>query len=126
PWIRCDAACPFGAIHVGEPITNFPVLSAEKCKGCGACVAKCPGMAIFVIDKSYSQTKGSVSFPYEYYPLPEVGSTVTVVNRQGEAVGNGKVLRVQNPVSFDHTPVVTVEVDLKLINEVRSMERRHS
>lgn len=123
PCNPCEASCPFGAITVGSPITNLPVLDAEKCKGCGTCVAKCPGMAIFVVDKSYSDAKGSVSFPYEYYPLPEEGAEVTVTNRKGEAVGTGRVMKVTNPTSFDHTPVVTVETVLSLTDEVRNIKR---
>lgn len=123
PCNPCEASCPFGAITVGSPITNLPVLDAKKCKGCGTCVAKCPGMAIFVVDKSYSGTKGSVSFPYEYYPLPQAGDEVAALNRKGEAVGTGKVLKVTNPASFDHTPVVTVETDLSLTDEVRNIKK---
>ncbi|WP_326975509.1 4Fe-4S binding protein [Caproicibacter sp. BJN0012] len=123
PCNPCEGACNFGAIHIGEPITNLPCLDENKCTGCGMCVARCPGLAIFVVDKTYSATQGTVSFPYEYYPTPQKGQEVEAVDRSGKAVGKGTVVRVLNPQSFDRTPVVTVAVDLDKVEEVRSIKR---
>ena len=36
----CEAACPFGAIHVVEG--RLAAVDAEKCVGCGACTQACP------------------------------------------------------------------------------------
>jgi electron transport complex protein RnfB len=36
----CIAACPFGALTVGEK--EVPVVNPEKCTGCGKCVTACP------------------------------------------------------------------------------------
>lgn len=47
PCNPCETACPFGAIEVGEPITNLPRLLTDKCQGCGLCIPACPGLAIF-------------------------------------------------------------------------------
>lgn len=69
PCNPCETACRFGAITVGDPITNLPVLDESKCVGCGVCITNCPGLAIFVVDKS--KGAATVSFPFEYLPLPE-------------------------------------------------------
>ena len=53
PCNPCEAACRFGAIQIGDPITNLPKLIENKCTGCGICVANCPGLAIFIINKVY-------------------------------------------------------------------------
>ena len=42
PCNPCETACKFGAITVGDPITNLPVLDESKCIGCGACANLCP------------------------------------------------------------------------------------
>lgn len=123
PCNPCEAACKFGAIVIGDPITNLPKLQMDKCIGCGVCVAKCSGLAIFIVNKSYSEEFASVSFPYEYYPLPQEGYNVQAVNRKGDVVCKGKVLKMTNPKSFDHTPVVTVEIPKEFADEVRSIKR---
>lgn len=123
PCNPCEGSCKFGAISIGDPITNLPCLDEEKCVGCGICVAQCPGLAIFIIDKTYSNTQGTVSFPYEYYPTPEKGQAIQAVDRSGKVICKGAVVKVQNPKSYDKTPVVTIAVDLDKVEEVRSIKR---
>lgn len=123
PCNPCEASCRLGAISIGEPITNLPQLNDEKCIGCGVCIAQCSGLAIFVIDKTFKKDKGSVSFPYEYLPLPEVGQNVSAVDRRGSVVCEGEIVKVMNPASFDRTPVVTVAVPVEYTEEVRSIRR---
>jgi Fe-S-cluster-containing hydrogenase component 2 len=110
PCNPCELACHQGAIRVGVPITNLPVLNDEDCSGCGLCIAACPGLAVFVVDLNYSETEATVTFPYEYLPLPQVGDVVEAVDREGEPVTKGRVTRVQNPPAFNHTAVVTIAV----------------
>ena len=123
PCNPCEAACHFGAIHVGDPITNLPTLEGSKCTGCTMCVSKCPGLAIFVLNKVYSETTATVAFPYEYFPTPTEGQQVVAVNRKGEEVCAATVVKVMNPKNFDHTPVVTVEIPKEYADDVRSMKR---
>ncbi|MDO4545548.1 MAG: (2Fe-2S)-binding protein [Bacillota bacterium] len=124
PCNPCEAACKFHAIKIGEPITNLPTMDYEKCTGCGLCIAQCSGLAIFVINKAYGEGKGTVSFPYEYMPLPEKGQKAKAVDRQGKVVCDGEIVDVKNPKSFDRTPVVTVAVPVEYTEEVRSIQRR--
>jgi thioredoxin reductase/Fe-S-cluster-containing hydrogenase component 2 len=123
PCNPCEAACPKGAIFVGNPITNLPIFYAEKCDACGRCIPICPGQAIFRVNMTYSEDKASVAFPYEFLPMPEKGDIVRSVNRAGEVVCEAEVLRVQRPKGFDRTAVVTVVVPKNLAMEVRSMKR---
>ena len=123
PCNPCEGICRFGAITVGEQITNLPVLDEEKCTGCGLCVANCPGLAIVVLDKSYSETEGTVDFPYEYLPLPEKGDIVDAVNRSGEVVCKGEVLSVTKLKSYAGTAVIRLKVPLDMVDEVRSIPR---
>lgn len=109
PCNPCETACPYGAITVGNPITNLPRIDLDKCIGCGSCVALCPGLAIYIKDYTHSETAASVSFPFEYLPLPQKGDAVTVAGRHGEPLCEGKVLRVVNSKRNNRTAVVTVE-----------------
>ncbi|MDR1572604.1 MAG: 4Fe-4S binding protein [Clostridiales Family XIII bacterium] len=106
---------------MGEPITALPIVDEDACSGCGICVAQCPGLAIFIVDKTYSETEAAVSFPYEYFPLPEAGDGVNAVSRAGERVCDARVLKVMNPKSYNRTPVVTVAVPKDLADDVRSI-----
>ena len=123
PCNPCENACPSHAICVGEPITRTPQVDREKCTGCGLCVAACSGLAIVVIDKTYSETEATVSFPFEYLPLPEKGMKVDALNRAGEYCCEGTIVRVMNPARNDHTAVVTMAVPKEYIDEVRTMRR---
>jgi len=123
PCNPCEAACPFGAITVGERIINIPTFQEDLCTGCVQCVAKCPGLAIFIIDKTYSQDTATVSFPHEYLPLPEKGDLVQAVDRQGNVVCSAEVLRVVRPKAFDRTAVVTIIVPKHFADDVRGMKR---
>lgn len=122
PCNPCESSCPHHAIKVGEPIVNLPVLDDEKCVGCGICVAKCPGQAIFVVNKSLGE-HAEVSFPYEYFPLPRTGDPVQAVNRKGDVVCDATVVKIMNPKNFDHTPVITVKIPLAYADDVRSIQR---
>ena len=123
PCNPCESACPLHAIHIGEPITNTPQVDREKCIGCGMCVAACPGLAIFLVDKSYSETEATVSFPFEYDPLPEKGAEIDAISRAGEYVCKGRVIKVMNPKKNDHTPVVTIAIPKEHADTVRTMRR---
>ena len=113
PCNPCEAACSREAIKIGSLITNLPVLDVDKCTGCGLCINLCPGLAIFVIDLTYSDKEALVSFPFEYLPLPEVGDKVSATDREGKKVCEGKVIRVLDKPKQDHTPVVNISVPKK-------------
>lgn len=123
PCNPCCRACPQGAITVAPGITALPRLHGEKCTGCGLCIPKCPGLAIFTVHKNYSETTSLVSFPYEYLPLPAVGDTVPCAGRDGRYLTDGVVKRVLTPASYDHTAVVTVEVPKEHCMTVRTIQR---
>jgi len=123
PCNPCEEACPFSAITIGSPITVIPKLKQDECTGCGLCVPKCSGLAIFIVDKSLGDGKAAVSFPFEYLPLPKPGDVVEAVNRACEFVCDATVTKVFNPIRNDHTPVVTIELPIAFSDTVRSIRR---
>lgn len=123
PCNPCEEACKFGAIYVGKPITNLPQVDFEKCIGCGQCIAKCPGLAIYLLDYNYSYNEAAISFPYEYHPLPNEGEIVKAVDRKGNFVCKGKVIKVRNPKVNECTAVITIIFPKQYYKEIRSIER---
>ena len=123
PCDPCVAACPFNAIKINPHITNLPYLDEKKCKGCGTCIASCPGLAIFVLNYNYSSEKAAISFPYEYLPYPKIGGKAVGVNRKGEPVAKVEIVKVNQKTNFDKTVVVTIACDKEYIHQIRSIER---
>ena len=119
PCNPCETDCPKNAITVGEPITNLPVVDKEKCVGCGLCVAKCPGLAIFLVDQT-SQDYDTVTMPYEYYPLPKKGQEVYCLSRSGQFLTMGNVVHIVMTKAHDRTAVVEVKVPKRYGMEVRN------
>jgi len=126
PCDPCANICPKGAITIEGEITNIPQVDFDKCNGCGLCLANCPGLAIFSVDESLPNNEAEVGIPYEFRPLPEVGEVVDVINRSGQIIGNGKVLKVRNPKSYDRTPVIYLSVPQELSLEVRFLKRKET
>ena len=121
PCNPCETSCPGGAIIVGEPITNIPVLDKSKCTACGQCIAACPGLAIFI--KKITGPLASVRFPWEYVPMPKEGDEAEMVGRDGRFVCRGKVIKVMQSEKFNKTALVTAEFPAEFVNEVISISR---
>lgn len=129
PCNPCVDACPYGAITIKESINSLPIFDESKCKGCGFCISKCPGLAIFLVDMNFSENQAAISFPFEFFPSPKIGEEVNAVNREGKFVTMARVIKVQNKIENDRTSVVTIVVPKKWGNDIRSImipQRRES
>lgn len=122
PCNPCTEACPRGAITMPGSISERPVFDESKCNGCGLCVTRCPGLAIFVVDYDWSPVAALLKIPYEFAPLPEPGEVVEAIDRAGKSVGAATVQRVQQQAN--RTTVLWLAVDKTVAMDVRNIRWR--
>jgi Fe-S-cluster-containing hydrogenase component 2/bacterioferritin-associated ferredoxin len=122
PCNPCQTSCKRGAIKEFEDINDTPEINFDICNGCAVCVSNCPGLSIVVVDETYSDTEALVKIPYEFLPLPEEGSYVTGLDREGKPVCRSKVVKVLNSKAMDKTPLVSLAVPKELSMTVRFMK----
>lgn len=121
PCDPCSAACPQGAIRPFARVCDLPEMDHGLCNGCGVCVARCPGLAIFVIDLSGDGPTGTVQMPYEYLPLPQAGDEVWALDRHGAVLGPAKVVSSRRPRAFDRTALITLELPRPQVMAARDL-----
>ncbi|MFO7675411.1 MAG: 4Fe-4S binding protein [bacterium] len=124
PCNPCAGACPRGAVTVAPSLVSLPKVDYAKCNGCALCVARCPGLAIFVVNYNHSATEATVTIPWEMLPRPEKGQRVTALDRAGRPVCRAKVVRVLDSRALDRCAVVTLAVPRRFWNEVRSLRMK--
>jgi Fe-S-cluster-containing hydrogenase component 2 len=122
PCNPCVDACKFKAITKQRDIHDLPKVDFSKCTGCGLCIAQCPGLAIFVVDKTYSETHAVVRIPYEFVPVPEKGQRACGLDRAGEERGWFEVVRVMNGGPKNKTTTIWLAVPKELAMEVRAIK----
>lgn len=122
PCNPCATSCKKGAIKPFEDINDLPVINFSECNGCTMCVFNCPGLAIMIVDGSYSDTHISFKIPYEFLPLPQKGDMVKGLNRAGEVICDGEIISVVNSKIMDKTPLINVEVKSEYLLTFRNIE----
>jgi Fe-S-cluster-containing hydrogenase component 2 len=104
-----------------KDINDQPQIDYSKCTGCARCVAVCPGLACLVVDLTWGEAdRALMKLPYEMLPEPEEGHQVDCLNREGEAVAKGIVVKVTEPM-HDKTRVVHVDVPKDLVMDIRAI-----
>ncbi len=115
PCDPCAYACPLGLIDIDESdIRHRPKFIGpeigKKCIGCENCITACPGLAITLVDYRQDKQMPTVALAYEFLQESiKQGQTVTVVDTEGEVLGEVEVKSVQLAAKRDHTAVVKVE-----------------
>ncbi len=114
PCNPCKEVCPTNAIKMDD-INDPPLIDYDKCIGCSLCVEVCPGLAMFVV--RVRKEKAMITLPYEMLPMPERGQVVKALDRQGNVVGDAKVIAIKH----GRTNLITIELDEKLAMVVRNI-----
>jgi ferredoxin len=102
-------------------INDLPIVDVNLCNGCGICISYCPGLAIFVVDKTYSEELALVKLPFEYVPVPKAGQYVTVLDRAGKELGSFEVIKVTSGGEKNKTYTVSIAVPQELAMEARGV-----
>lgn len=124
PCDPCYTACRRGAFLPFKDINDLPELDLEKCNGCAVCVGACPGLAVFVVDETYSSDRALVTIPWEFLPVPAEGSTVEGLSREGEAVAEVLVKKVRSAGKNNNTYLLTLVVPKKHAYDIRSIRSK--
>ena len=106
PCNPCSAVCPLGLIRIDPAdIRKRPeYIAAEvgkSCVGCANCVAICPGLAITLVDYRKDPDHPIVTLAYEFSrERLSVGDRVTVLDTEGEVLGEAEVTNLRaNPAN---------------------------
>ncbi|HOF03598.1 MAG TPA: 4Fe-4S binding protein [Atribacterota bacterium] len=126
PCDPCAASCPFGAILPFADINDLPKIDYERCTGCGLCIASCPGLAIFVIDMTFSQDSALLKLPYEMLPLPRPGEIVKALDREGHEVAEVKVEKILKTKHKTYVVSIIVPKELALVIRNIKVKENHN
>ena len=124
PCDPCVYSCPVKCISM-ESLVAIPQIDHERCTGCGLCVAACPGIAIFLLERKGGF--GYVTLAYEFLPLPETGEIVEGLDRRGNVKCEARVEKVYSLPGIDkktRTTLVKIRVPQEQLMEVRFFRRR--
>lgn len=121
PCNPCQTSCPTGAIEVPDNINSLPRIDYSKCTGCGVCVSKCPGLAIFMVKENIEPGYDLVVIPYEMLSVPKEGQKVLGLNRDGKKVCEAFVMKVLR--FADMTNLVYLKVPAGFASHVRNFRR---
>jgi len=115
PCNPCTSVCPQGLIRIDEEdIRQLPEFLGphveKECVGCERCVTICPGLAVTLVDYRVDSKMPTVTIPYEFSKQSiKEGDTVTVLDVEGEVLGDVQVENVRAIERNDRTVIVKVK-----------------
>ena len=124
PCDPCYTACNRGAFLPFEDINDLPKTDDEKCNGCAICVGFCPGLAVFIVDETYSDDEALVTIPWEFSLVPAEGSKVWGLNREGQEAAQVTVKKVRKSAKKNGAHLLTLIVPKKLAYDIRSINHK--
>lgn len=124
PCNPCEEACRKGAITIGDDICATPLYRPEDCDGCAKCVSLCPGMAVFILDRSAGGDGARLTVPYEMRDELKAGDEAWALDGEGNSLGKVKILNVTGGAKKGQTRLVKMEVPEEWALKVRGVTGR--
>lgn len=124
--IPCNPAtsiCPKGAIITqNNEITGIPEFVGDEtlCIGCRQCVAICPGLAISLVDYRDDQAFPTVTLPSEVTVDLEIGQKITIVDKDGNDLGNYEIQNIRLLKKYPRTKLLEVKLPKEIAQEAIS------
>lgn len=121
PCNPCTSICPQAGIEIeGDDIRGLPAWNDhDRCLACARCVTLCPGLAITLVDYRPDSDLPLVTIPLEFVrDSVEEGSTVTVLDTEGQVLGDVEVVSVRAPKNADHTLLVRVRAPRGIARQI--------
>lgn len=128
PCNPCTSVCSQGAIFIDEnDIRNVPQFIAEqlgkRCIGCEKCVTICPGLAITLVDYRKDAQTPTVTIPYEFpRETLQPGDRITVLDVEGNTLGNVEVSRVRAAKANDRTVLAQVKAPRDIAKRIAGIQ----
>ena len=95
PCNPCTTVCPTKSIQLKAKrgnIMDLPYYSGHDCKGCAACVATCPGLAVSLVRK-LDDAWCEVMLPYEFLADFEAGTKLPLLDKDGAFLEEAEVVK---------------------------------
>jgi len=124
PCDPCYTACNRGGFLPFADINDLPKTDEEKCNGCGICVGFCPGLAVFIVDETYSDQEALVTIPWEFTRLPQEGSQVWGLDREGKELVQVTVKKVRKSPKKNGAYMLTLIVPKEKAYDIRSISHK--
>ncbi|MGC9334113.1 MAG: FAD-dependent oxidoreductase, partial [Anaerolineae bacterium] len=129
PCNPCTAVCPQGLIRIDPgDIRELPSYISDEigkaCIGCEKCVMICPGLAVSLVDYRKSEPGyATVTLAYEFLRGSiEVGDVVTVLDAEGQVLGDVEVIGVRAVKAFDRTVSVRLKAPREYAKRIAGIQ----